>query len=550
VNRLYYGDCLTIMRDHLPARSVDLIYLDPPFNSNKEYNAIYKTETGMPLPDQVEAFCDTWTLDPERERAVRAMPILMRDAGIDDTVAEFWKLWMEALRKTQPRLLAYLVYMAERLLQMRVVLRPAGSIYLHCDPTASHYMKALMDAVFGHQNFRNEIIWKRTSAHSSAKRFGPVHDVILFYSMGSKYKWNPVYQDYDEAYVEDHYHWEDERGHHRRGDLTGPGVREGESGHAWRGIDPTSRGRHWAVPRKFPGGEDLPAGVHAALDALDNMGRIFWPSKAGGAPRFKGYLEDMPGMVLQDVITDIRPVSARSREWLRYRTQKPVPLLERIIRASSDEGDLILDPFCGCGTTIEAAHQLGRRWVGVDIAIHAIKRITATRLHERLKLTSGTHFSIEGVPRNREGAKDLWTRDKYQFQKWAVEQVDGFVTTKRTADGGIDGRLYYALPGATSLDSLAIEVKGGRNVSIQDVRSLRGVLERDEAAMAGLIVLEPLSDRKARNFLQEMAAAGDMEEYGTTYPRMQLLTVDEILEGKRFRTPSVAKIGGRLPLPM
>ena len=549
MNRLYYGDCLTIMRDHLPARSVDLIYLDPPFNSNQEYNAIYKTETGMPLPDQVEAFCDTWALDPERERAVRAMPILMRDAGIDDTVAEFWKLWMEALRKTQPRLLAYLVYMAERLLQMRVVLRPTGSIYLHCDPTASHYVKALMDAVFGHQNFRNEIIWKRTSAHSSAKRFGPVHDVILFYTKSQRYKWNRVFQPYDQGYIDRFYRDEDERGRYTLGDLTGAGVREGESGQPWRGQNPTEKGRHWGVPRSFPGGESVPGGVLEALEYLDSIGRIYWP-EGGGVPRFKRYLEEMDGVVAQDVITDIPPISSKGAERTGYRTQKPVPLMERIIRASSNEGDLILDPFCGCGTTIEAAHQLGRRWVGVDIAIHAIKRITATRLQERLKLAAGTHFSIEGVPRNLEGARDLWTRDKYQFQKWAVEQVDGFVTTKRTADGGIDGRLYYALPGAQSLDSLAIEVKGGRNVSIQDVRSLRGVLERDEAAMAGLIVLEPLSERKARNFLQEMASAGDMEEYGTVYPRMQLLTVDEILEGKRFRTPSVAKIGGRLPLPM
>jgi DNA modification methylase len=535
----------------MPARSVDLIYLDPPFNSNQEYNAIYKTETGMPLPDQVEAFCDTWTLDPERERAIRMAPVLMREAGIDDSVAEFWKLWMNALRQTQPKLLAYLSYMVERLLQMRVVLRPNGSIYLHCDPTASHYMKALMDAVFGHQNFRNEIIWKRTSAHSSARRFGPVHDVILFYTRGPKYKWNRVFQPYDGAYIESFYRHEDDRGRYTLGDLTGAGIREGESGLPWRGLDPTEKGRHWAPPRSFPGGEKVPAPVAEALDYLDEIGRISWPDKGGGVPRFKRYLAEMDGVVAQDIITDIPPVSAKDAERTGYRTQKPVRLLERVIQASSNEGDLVFDPFCGCATTIEAAHQLGRLWIGVDIAIHAIKRITATRLRERLNLTVGQHFTIEGVPRNVEGARDLWTRDKYQFQKWAVEQVDGFVTTKRTADGGIDGRLYYALPGATALESMAIEVKGGKNVSIQDVRSLRGVLERDDAAMAGLIVLEPLNARKEQNFRREMAAAGDLEVFKTVYPRMQLLTVDEILEGKRFRTPSVANLGaGKLPLPM
>ena len=176
MNRLYYGDCLTIMRDHMKSASVDLIYLDPPFNSNREYNAIYQDETGRPLPDQVEAFCDTWVLTEEHERAIRTMPVLMREAGIEDSVVEFWRLWMNALRKTQPRLLAYLSYMVERLLQMKVILKPTGSIYLHCDPTAGHYIKVMMDAIFGHDNFRSEIVWKRTSAHSDAKGFGQVCD--------------------------------------------------------------------------------------------------------------------------------------------------------------------------------------------------------------------------------------------------------------------------------------------------------------------------------------------------------------------------------------
>ena len=181
MNRLYYGDCLTIMQD-MAKWSVDLIYLDPPFNSNREYNAIYKDETGRALPDQIEAFNDTWTLDEKRELAIRHMPVLLREAGIDDAVADFWRLWMNALRGTNPRLLAYLSYMVERLAYMKPILKPTGSIYLHCDPTASHYLKVLMDGIFGHTNFRNEITWKRTSGHSDAGTLGAVHDTILFYT--------------------------------------------------------------------------------------------------------------------------------------------------------------------------------------------------------------------------------------------------------------------------------------------------------------------------------------------------------------------------------
>ena len=373
MNRLYYGDCLTIMLD-MPLGSVDLIYLDPPFNSNRDYNAIYKDETGRPLPDQIEAFCDLWTLDEERERAIRHMPILMREAGVDDAVAEFWKIWCNALRKTQPRLLAYLSYMTERLLPMRGILRPTGSLYLHCDPTASHYIKVMLDGIFGHNNFRNEIIWKRTSAHSSARRFGPVHDTLLLYTRTSRYVWNRVFQPYDKSYIDKFYRHVDEKGRYTLDNLTGSGVRHGESGQAWGGYDPTAKGRHWAPPRTFPGGDAMPDPVHDALDHLNSINRIYWPKRKGGVPRYKRYLDDMGGIQAQDIITDISPASAHSEERMGYATQKPIALLERIIQASSNPGDIVFDPFCGCATTLEAAHRLERRWIGIDIAIHAIKR--------------------------------------------------------------------------------------------------------------------------------------------------------------------------------
>ncbi len=549
VNRLYYGDCLTVMSEW-PSDYVDLIYLDPPFNSDRQYSAIYRDETGRPLPDQVEAFSDMWELDPERERVIRAMPILMREAGIADEVAEFWRQWMNALRGTQPRLLAYLSYMAQRLLVMHRILKPTGSIYLHCDPTASHYLKALLDSIFGYQNFRNEIVWKRTSAHSNARRWGPIHDTLLFYTRSGQYTWNRTYQEHDSDYIERFYRFSDENGRYRVGDLTGSGTREGDSGQPWRGVNPTESGRHWAVPaRGLPSHFRRPAeyermSVQGRLDALDSAGLIHWP-KRGSMPGFKRYLETSQGISIQDMVWDIRPVSGR--EYLGYDTQKPGALLQRIIAASSNSGDVVLDPFCGCATTLEAAHKLERKWIGVDIAIHAIKRVARVRLNERLGLVEGQDYVIEGVPRTVEGAQDLWERDKYHFQKWAVEQVEGFVTTKRSADGGIDGRLYFAVPDAKDLQSMVIEVKGGANVSIGDLRALKGVLDDDTALIAGLIVMRPLGTVKQRNFDRFMGGAGRLEILGIEYPRMQLLTVGEILEGQRFNTPTVA--GRHTPQP-
>ena len=562
MNKLWYGDCLTVMRDHMAAQSVDLIYLDPPFNSNREYNAIYKTETGLPLPDQIEAFCDLWTLDEERERALRIMPVLMREAGIDDDVAEFWKLWMNALRNTQPRLLAYLSYMVERLLQMLTILKPTGSIYLHCDPTASHYIKALMDAIFGHENFRNEIVWRRTGSHNSLRTYGSIHDTILFYSASEKYRFNVQKRPYSLAHVKARYKTDDTgRAKQITGGniLTGSGISAGESGKPWLGFNPTAKNRHWAIP-KFLNNQLPPeksgAGVLDRLEALYAMGLI--EVKDGAQwPHPVRYLKDGDGQPYQDIWAyqpytggtlfgtkecidgDVMWPGPTSPERLGYKTQKPVGLLNRIISVSSNIGDVVFDPFCGCATTLEAAHNLSRKWIGIDIAIHAIKRVAKIRLQDRLGLVEGKDFTVDGVPQNLEGARDLWTKDKYHFQKWAVEQVNGFVTTRRTVDGGIDGRLYFEIPRRRQLESVAIEVKGGKNVGINVVRELRGVLEREEASMAGLIIMDPLNVTKMRNFKREMATAGDVTISGVYYPRMQLLTVPEILEGRRFDTPGV-----------
>ena len=470
MNKLYYGDCLTVMQE-MKSNSVDLIYLDPPFNSNRQYNSIYKDETGRPLPDQIDAFCDMWELDTETERAYRTMPVLMREQGIDDATVEFWRLWMNALRNTQPRLLAYLTYMVQRLLQMRIILKDTGSVYLHCDQTASHYIKVMMDAIFGHQNFRNEVIWAYRTGGPSKRSFAKKHDTILFYSKTNNYVFNTQKE---QSYT---------KSKNRR-----PGI-------------------------------------------------------GGGKARF---YEDERGVFnwvnMRDV-WNISYIGSTSKERMGYAAQKPLALLERIIQASTNEGDLVLDPFAGCATTLEAAHRLERRWIGVDIAIHAVKRVARQRLVDRLGLLEDKDFVIDGVPRNVEGARDLWERDKYHLQKWAVEQSDGFVTAKRTADGGIDGRIYFEMPGPyagdSHLESMVLEVKGGKSVNIGMVRALRGVLEQDNALMAGLIVLEDLSPRQRGSFERVMAEAGDLEVHGIPYPRMQLLTVRELQDDRRFKTPTV-----------
>ncbi len=360
---IWTGDNLEIMRG-LNSASVDLIYLDPPFNSNRDYEA--------PVGSQAAgaAFKDTWTLS---DLDVAWMGL------IADEQPAIYQLLLAAGLTHGKSMQSYLCMMAVRLLQMRRLLKATGSLYLHCDPTASHYLKQLMDAVFGAHNFRNEITWKRTSAHSSAKRWGPIHDILLFYSRTDEYKWNSMYEKYDDHYVEKTYRLRDERGRYKTSDLTGAGLRGGDSGAPWRGINPSDVGRHWAVPRRTI--IEL-AGIEAVhtltsqekLDLLDNNGRIYWPPK-GTKPLLKRYLDEAPGIPVQDIILEVKPIAAQSKERTGYPTQKPLALLERIIAASSNEGDFVLDPFCGCATACVAAEQLGRQWLGIDLSAKAVELV-------------------------------------------------------------------------------------------------------------------------------------------------------------------------------
>jgi len=491
MNKLYYGDCLDIMQE-MKSESVDLIYLDPPFNSNRAYHNIYKDETGRPLPDQVEAFWDMWTLDEAREEAIKVLPLKMRNAGIDDKTAEFWRIWMDALREHQPSLLAYLSYMIERLIPMKRLLKSTGSIYLHCDPTASHYIKIMMDTIFGHENFRNEIVWHYTNRLMQARnRFAKMHDYLLLYSKSSSFTYNPQYDK----------NWQ-----------------------------PSNTQK-----RRLSAGWEIRKGVLIVYDD-EKFQKVDTEKLQYDSIQYSSASQPPVGSVWNLPI--LNPM-AKERRDVGYATQKPLALLDRIIKASSNPKELVFDPFCGCATTLEAAHKLNRHWIGIDIAIHAVKRVARIRLQKRLKLKDGQHFVIDGIPRDKEGARDLWKRNPYQFQKWAVEEVEGFVTNKQSADGGIDGRLYFALPNVKSLQSMVIEVKGGQNVKVNDLRALKGVLNRDPAELAGLIIMDPLGEIKERNFRTEMASAGFLEVGGKNYPRVQMLTVDDILAGTRFQTPTV-----------
>lgn len=540
MNKLWYGDNLTIMQG-MGKHSVDLIYLDPPFNSKQNYNLLYKTMTGKPVPEQVEAFCDTWEMDAQKEAIARSMPVLMREHGIDDYYVDFWRLWMQALRQTQPHLLAYLIFMVQRMLHMKSILRPTGSIYLHCDPTASHYIKVMMDGIFGHENFQNEIIWKRTSAHSGAHRYGPIHDTILFYSASDKFTWNVQYGAYDQQYIDAFFTHKDETGRRwRRTDLTGPGTRQGDSGLPWRHINPTAKGRHWQPPSYFYEKYTKLTGVELGqfplierLEMLDSAGLIHWPKKDDGIPQGKRFLEDAPGVPLQDVWTDIRPIHNNAAERLGYPTQKPVALLDRIIKSSTNKGDIVFDPFCGCGTTIYAAHEADRQWIGCDIAILSVKLVREV-LAEKYRLVEGLHYVVDGIPTSVDGAQELFNKDPSTFQNWFVERVGGFPMQRKSADRGIDGRIYFETQ--SGLREMMIQVKGGKHVRPTDVRDLRGVLERESnAELAGFLSITP----PTKAMMSEAAEAGMYEYGGVQYPRIQFLTTADVLVDKReFHMPT------------
>lgn len=532
-NTLYFGDNLDIMRRYLPDESIDLIYADPPFKSNQNYNVLFQEKDGSQAASQIRAFEDTWKWNANDE-AVYA-DLVTAGGKLADALQAF-RQFIGACD-----MLSYLVMMAPRLVECRRVLKETGSIYLHCDPAASHYLKLIMDAVFGPENFLNEIAWKRTYSHGSAKRYGPLHDVILFYSKTEDYFWMAMKAGHDPEYIEKHFRYTDEKSGKKFQaiSLTGAGVRHGESGKPWRGVDPTAVGRHWALPGKVLAGLKIEkTTVQEALDALDSAGRIYWPKKASGTPRLKWYADETEGVAIPDMWTDIGPISAQAAERLGYPTQKPVALLERIIRSSCPEGGTVFDPFCGCGTTITAAQSLGRTWMGIDITHLAI-----TLMKQRLTDTFGeaVQFQVVGEPTSLPDAAALAAADPYQFQWWALGLVGARpVEQKKGADKGIDGKIVFQGDAAGKFEAVIISVKAG-NTGVAHVRDLRGVLERDKAAIGVLISMQdptgPMKD--------EAVTAGFFESqmWGKRYPKIQLLTVADLLAGEQIEMPPIRQVG-------
>ena len=516
-NQLFYGDNLDILRRYIADESIDLVYLDPPFNSNQDYNVLFAERDGTRAAAQIKAFKDTWRWDQASSAAYEEV---VESGG---PVAE--ALHAFRLLVGQTDMLAYLSMMAPRLVELRRVLKSTGSLYLHCDPTSSHYLKLLLDAVFGAEHFRGEIVWKRTSAHSDtkqgSKQHGRIHDVLLFYTKTSEWTWNAVYTPYSEAYANSFYkHVEEGTGRrYRLGDLTGPGgAMKGNPEYEVMGVK-----RFWRYSRQ-------------RMQQLIDQGRVV-QTAPGRVPAYKRYLDEMPGVPLQDLWTDIRSIGARRAERLGYPTQKPEALLERILRSSSNEGDVILDSFCGCGTTIAAAERLGRRWLGIDITHLAISLIRH-RLRDTHGDGIGATYKVVGEPVSLPDAKKLAADDPYQFQFWALGLVGARPTEqKKGADKGIDGRKYFHEVEGGRTGQIVLSVKAG-NTGPDHVRELRGVVEREDAAIGALLSLrEPTQAMRA-----EAASAGTYVSPWGRHPRVQVVTVGQLLEGAQLDAPPTRQV--------
>lgn len=510
MNYLYYGDNLDVLRRHIKDETVDLVYLDPPFNSNQDYNVLFAEKDSTRAAAQIKAFEDTWEWNSAS--AVIYEQVVESGGRVSDV--------MQAFRRFLGTndMLAYLTMMAPRLVELRRVLKANGSIYLHCDPTASHYLKLLLDAVFGPLYFRNEIIWKRTSGHSDAHRYGQVHDVILYFGKTDSPKWNPTYQPYEQSYVEQYYRYEDTDGRKfMSADLGAAGLQGGGYDYVWKGVH-----RIWRCP------EDT-------MRRLDAEGRIFYTRN--GIPRLKRYLDESKGMPVQDVWTDIEALRSWHAEKLGYPTQKPEGILERILGVSSDEGDTILDPFCGCGTTISVAQRMKRNWIGIDITHLAIGLIKS-RLRDAFGDGISKTYEIVGEPVSVPDASELAEQDPYQFQWWALGLVGARPTErKKGSDRGIDGRLLFHDDESGETKQVILSVKSG-HVGAGDVRDLRGVIDREKAQVGVLLTLE----EPTRPMLKEAASADFYKSPWGNHPRLQVITIADLLGGKRVDYPPTLNV--------
>jgi len=514
VNKLFYGDNLSVLRESIANESVDLIYLDPPFNSNASYNVLFKAPSGEGSQAQIEAFEDSWHWNESAERAFDEVV-----TGPHSDASIMLKAMRSALGEND--MMAYLAMMAVRLIELHRVLKRTGALYLHCDPTASHYLKIILDGVFGTQNYINEIIWRRYTrpkgSQFKARSFGTSTDTILFYSKTDEYSFNldRIKTSLDDDEIKKRYNLTDKNGPY----YSGPLLRSAAMGdrpnlvYEYKGFTPGPEG--WRMTKE-------------KVAALDAAGDMFFTSS--GIPRRKVRMGDDPGTTIDNLWTNIEALGAHAAERLGYPTQKPLALLERIVSASSNEGDLVLDPFCGCGTTIHAAHKLNRKWIGIDITHLAIALIER-RLKEAF---SDITYEVHGVPKDVAGARDLAERDKHEFQKWITATIGAqpYKGGKKGMDRGIDGYLHFRDVDKKPQFAI-VSVKGGENITSGMVRDLKGTMDREKAALGLFLTL----NEPTREMEKEAASAGLYETGGMKVPRLQILTAAQILDNRSPQVP-------------
>jgi site-specific DNA-methyltransferase (adenine-specific) len=508
MNTLYLGDCLNVLRDSVADESVDLIYIDPPFNSKRDYNIFFDDKE---IQSQRLAFEDTWSLKNVLDSLHELQT--MRTENIH--------LLLAVYQKVAPHAFPYLVMMALRILELHRVLKPTGSFYLHCDPTMSHYLKTVCDIVFGGEKYRNEIIWRRKggSALKGMKIYSNATDIILFYTKSDRYLFNTVYESYNEEYIRKNFNRIDESG--RRFQATvmrSPNPRPNLM-YDYKGYKMPPNG--WAVSRKKMG-------------EMEKLGLLYFPDDKSKQIYKKIYLDKYPGQPINNLWTDIPTLKGTNSEILGYPTQKPKALLERIIKASSNEGDVVLDGFCGCGTTIDAAEGLHRKWIGIDISPIAISLIKR-RLHHSYK-KGLSEFEVRGTPTDEQSAQRLWKENAFAFQDWWITEFEAFSATFGTkgADKGVDGIALYAMDNKDTTARVAFQVKGGEKVQSKDIDALLGAIEKHKCDMGiFLTTAEP-----TKPMLDTVAGAGFVKLPGFEFPKLQILTLKDFFAGKRPKLPS------------
>jgi len=515
-NILYYGDNLDILRQYIKSESVDLIYLDPPFNSSRNYNVLFKDEKGTESEAQITAFEDTWHWNETTAHIYQEL-VTNSPSKVSDMISALYG----AIGSNQ--MMAYLVMMAARLNELHRVLKQTGSLYLHCDPTASHYLKVVMDTIFGAENYRGEIVWQRTATHNDAKRWPSLSDTIFFYAKSSKFTWNPQFRTQKADDVEKRYRFVDETGRrYRLGPIDSPNPRPNLM-YEWKGYSPPVKGWRYSKER---------------MAELDEAGEIWYPKDKNKRLARKLYLDESRGALIGNVWTDIPPLQASAAERLGYPTQKPLALLERIIQASSNPGDIVLDSFCGCGTALAAAQKLGRKWTGIDITHLAI----ALEKYRMEAMFPGIKIKVVGEPVDIGAARQLSKEDRYQFQWWSLSLIrarplggqEGSREGKKGSDKGIDGVVAFIDDASGKAKRVLVQVKSG-HVKSGDIRDLVGTVKREGAAIGVFITLEIPS----KDMITEALSAGFYHSPGWNedYPRIQILPISELLKGVKVKMP-------------